>query len=172
MEKELIEELSQLDKSEKLILVEALWDSIASDPNEVEIPEHHKSIITERLKTLEQDKKRGSSWENVRQKYLWIIVPKTLILTEKAQEDLEDAYQWYEEQEPGLGKDFIKSVDIKIAEIKSNPFHHQTVQNDNIRRTLTNKFPFSIYFENEEVLITIFAIIHQRRSPESWKSRI
>jgi len=70
MEKALLDELSQLNKSEKLILVEALWDSIASDPSEVEVPEHHKAIIEERLKTLEQDKETGSSWENVRQKYL------------------------------------------------------------------------------------------------------
>jgi len=70
MEKALIDELSQLKKSEKLILVEALWDSIASDPNEVEVPEHHKAIIEERLKTLEQDQLTGSSWEDVRQKYL------------------------------------------------------------------------------------------------------
>lgn len=70
MEKALLDELSQLNKSEKLILVEALWDSIASDPNEVEVPEHHKEIIIERLKTLEQDQQAGSSWEEVRQKYL------------------------------------------------------------------------------------------------------
>lgn len=70
MEKALIDELSQLNKSEKLLLVEALWDSIAADPDEVEVPDHHKSIIEERLKTLEKDKKTGSSWEDIRQKYL------------------------------------------------------------------------------------------------------
>jgi len=70
MDKALIDELSQLNKSEKMILVEALWDSIASDPSEVEVPEHHKAIIEERLKTLEKDKKTGSSWEKIRQKYL------------------------------------------------------------------------------------------------------
>lgn len=70
MEKALLDEISQLNKSEKLILVEALWDSIASDPSEVEVPEHHKNIIEERLKTLEQDKETGASWETVRQKYL------------------------------------------------------------------------------------------------------
>ncbi len=99
-------------------------------------------------------------------------MPISLILTEKAQEDLDDAYQWYEEQEPGLGKEFIRCVGAKIAEIKRYPLHHQVVQNDQVRRALTNRFPFSIYFENEEVFITIFAILHQRRSPEFWKSRI
>ena len=70
MEKALINKLSQLSKNEKLLLVEALWDSIASDPDEVEVPDHHKPIIEKRLKTLEQDKATGSSWEEVRKKYL------------------------------------------------------------------------------------------------------
>ena len=70
MEKALINELSQLNKNEKLLLVEALWDSIASDPEEVEVPGHHKSILEQRLKTLEKDKKNGSSWKEIRQKYL------------------------------------------------------------------------------------------------------
>ncbi|MCW9707656.1 addiction module protein [Fodinibius salsisoli] len=70
MEKTLINELSRLNKNEKLLLVEALWDSIASDPEEVEVPDHHKSILEQRLKTLEKDKKNGSSWKEIRQKYL------------------------------------------------------------------------------------------------------
>jgi len=70
MEKTLINELSQLNKNEKLLLVEALWDSIASDPEDVDVPDHHKSILEQRLKTLEKDKKNGSSWKEIRQKYL------------------------------------------------------------------------------------------------------
>jgi len=70
MEKTLINELSKLNKNEKLLLVEALWDSIASDPEEVDVPDHHKSILEQRLQTLEEDKKNGSSWKEVRQKYL------------------------------------------------------------------------------------------------------
>lgn len=70
MEKTLINELSQLNKNEKLLLVEALWDSIASDPEDIEVPDHHKSILEQRLKTLEENKKNGSSWKEVRQKYL------------------------------------------------------------------------------------------------------
>ena len=69
MEKTLINKLTQLNKNEKLLLVEALWDSIAADPEEVEVPDHHKSILEQRLETLEEDKKNGSSWKEVRQKY-------------------------------------------------------------------------------------------------------
>jgi len=52
-------------------------------------------------------------------------VPISLILTEKAQEDLDDTYQWYEDQEPGLGKEFIRCIDAKIAKIKRNPVHQR-----------------------------------------------
>jgi putative addiction module component (TIGR02574 family) len=69
MDKTLIDELSQLNKNEKLLLVEALWDSIAADPDQFFVPDHHKSILEKRLKTLEQDKEKGSTWKEVRRKY-------------------------------------------------------------------------------------------------------
>lgn len=94
----------------------------------------------------------------------------SLILTEKAEDELDDAYHWYEEQEPGLGKEFVRCIDAKIASINRHPLHHPIVQNDNVRRAIVNRFPFSIYFEIEEELITVFAILHQRRSPDYWKS--
>jgi putative addiction module component (TIGR02574 family) len=70
MEDTLIKELSRLNKNEKIILVEALWDSIASDPEQVDVPEHHKSILEERLQTLDKDIANGKSWDKIREKYL------------------------------------------------------------------------------------------------------
>lgn len=70
MEDTLIKELSRLNKNEKIILVEALWDSIASDPEQVDVPEHHKSILEDRLKTLDKDTANGKSWDEIREKYL------------------------------------------------------------------------------------------------------
>ena len=96
----------------------------------------------------------------------------SLILTESAQKDLDDAFRWYEEQDSGLGKDFIRCVDAKIANLSRNPLYFQVVKNENVRRALVSRFPFSIYFVNEEELISIFAILHQRRSPDFWESRI
>ena len=42
MKDALIIEIEKLNKSEKLLLVESLWDSIASEPGDVPLPEHHK----------------------------------------------------------------------------------------------------------------------------------
>ena len=66
----LIKEIEKLNKSEKLLLVESLWDSIASEPEDVPLPEHHKIIIDERLKTLDEDTEKGEPWNEFRKNYL------------------------------------------------------------------------------------------------------
>ena len=99
-------------------------------------------------------------------------MPVPLIITEKAQKDLDDAFQWYEKKEPGLGKEFIRCIDAKIAELNRHPHLHPIIQSNKVRRAFINRFPFSIYFVIDEGQITIFAILHQRRNPDFWESRI
>ncbi len=70
MEDTLIKELSQLNRNEKIMLVEALWDSIASDPDQLNVPEYHQKIIKQRLKTLDDDKANGKSWDEIREKFM------------------------------------------------------------------------------------------------------
>lgn len=70
MKDTLVKEISKLNKNEKIILVEALWDSIASDPEQVEIPEHHENILEERLQTLDEDTSNGKPWDEIRERYL------------------------------------------------------------------------------------------------------
>lgn len=98
-------------------------------------------------------------------------MPKTLILTKDAQQDLDGAYKWYQEQNHGLGQEFFRCIDAKLSEISRSPLHYQIVYKDRVHRALTNRFPFSIYYINEEGVITVFAILHQRRSPGKWKTR-
>ncbi|MBO6794789.1 MAG: type II toxin-antitoxin system RelE/ParE family toxin [Balneolaceae bacterium] len=95
----------------------------------------------------------------------------SLILTPHAEKDFDIAYEWYEHQDSGLGKEFARCVDVKIAHLHRNPFHYQIIANKDVRRALVSRFPYSIYFISEPELITIFAILHQHQNPENWKSR-
>ena len=70
MEETLTKQIERLNKSDKLRLVETLWDSIASDPSDVPFPDHHKSTLDERLKTLDEDTDKGKSWDEFRKNYL------------------------------------------------------------------------------------------------------
>ncbi|WP_157939485.1 type II toxin-antitoxin system RelE/ParE family toxin [Gracilimonas amylolytica] len=99
-------------------------------------------------------------------------MPKTLILTPQAEKDFDDAHDWYETQDPGLGKEFARCVDVKITSVLRTPHQHQVIYKNVVRRAVVNRFPFSIYFVEQQDAISVFAILHQHRNPESWKSRL
>ena len=99
-------------------------------------------------------------------------MPKTLILTPQAERDFKGAYDWYENQDTGLGKEFARCVDVKITSVLRSPYQHQVVYKKIIRRAIVNRFPFSIYFVEQKDVISVFAILRQHRDPQSWKSRI
>jgi|AntRauTorckE6833_2_1112554.scaffolds.fasta_scaffold55310_2 putative addiction module component (TIGR02574 family) len=70
MENTLINQIEQLDKKEKLLLVETIWDSIISDSKNIPLTEYQKSIISERLKTVQEDTENGISWDEFKKNYI------------------------------------------------------------------------------------------------------
>lgn len=70
MEDTLIKELSKLNQSEKIDLLEALWGSVASEPNQIAVPDHHIAILEDRLNTLDEDTAKGRPWSIIRDQYV------------------------------------------------------------------------------------------------------
>jgi plasmid stabilization system protein ParE len=93
-----------------------------------------------------------------------------LIVKPFAEEDALKAAAWYNNKSEGLGNEFLLALDAKINEIQRNPNHFQVVYK-NIRRALTNRFPFGIFFIVESDAIYILAILHTSRNPKIWKDR-
>ena len=58
------DEILQLPPSERLKLVEEIWDSLAATPGNVPIPDWHKDELDRRLD--EPTPGPGESWEQVR----------------------------------------------------------------------------------------------------------
>lgn len=84
-----------------------------------------------------------------------------------AQAELEEAVLWYAEREPGLESEFIRSVDASLQAIRRQP-ELFPVAHKNIRRALIRRFPYSIfYFQDNETLI-ILSIFHSSREPKKW----
>lgn len=96
-----------------------------------------------------------------------------LIVTEDAENDIEQAMDWYESQQKRLGTKYVLSVRACLKQILKNPFSFAMVYLE-IRKTNTKKFPYSLYYLIHELNneITIFAVIHGRRSDKIWKQRI
>ena len=46
---------------------------------------------------------------------------KSLIILSEAEQDIIDAYDWYQNQELGLGEEFLRCVDASIQFMQRNP---------------------------------------------------
>ena len=63
-----IPEITKLSTPEKILLVEDLWDSIASDESMVPVPESHKEELDKRFKKYESAPGNLLSLEELRAK--------------------------------------------------------------------------------------------------------
>jgi len=90
-----------------------------------------------------------------------------------AQNDYNEAVDWYENQSSGLGFEFTLRLTEFIDLIEQTP-HHMRFLMENARYGKLKQFPFKVYFIIDEAAqsITIFAILHEKRHPNIWKKRL
>jgi len=62
----LYDEISRLDISEKILLAEEIWDSIAAEQERVEMTEAQKVELDHRIEAYNKSPSEGSSWEEVK----------------------------------------------------------------------------------------------------------
>jgi plasmid stabilization system protein ParE len=94
---------------------------------------------------------------------------KVLFLS-PALHELEDAFNWYQNQMHGLGHDFLDEIDEGIRRIISWPRMH-TPAGNNFRRCLIRKFPYGLIYEFEEDAVVVLAVAHLHRRPFYWSRR-
>lgn len=63
-----IDEIRMLDISERILLVEEIWDSIAQEQEHLELSEYEKKILDERLLSLQNNAEDLTSWEEMRKR--------------------------------------------------------------------------------------------------------
>jgi putative addiction module component (TIGR02574 family) len=63
-------DLMNLSVTERLRLVEELWDSIALVPEAVELTAAQRRELDERLERYRQDEEAGSPWQDVKDRIL------------------------------------------------------------------------------------------------------
>jgi putative addiction module component (TIGR02574 family) len=68
MEKITISDLLELSISERIQLVEDLWDSIATVPEAVMLTEAQKEELDRRLDAYHKNPDAGSPWESVKER--------------------------------------------------------------------------------------------------------
>ena len=95
---------------------------------------------------------------------------RELIFEPEAEAEIAEAGDWYDQQNPGLGTDFVRAVDRTLAAIQQNPFQYQTVWR-HFRRAGITRFPYGLTYSVSDRDITVVSCFHDRRNPKVWKKR-
>ena len=93
-----------------------------------------------------------------------------LIVRPEAEIDIREAFEWYENQEKGLGLDYFRCVDAAIASISRSPNLFPSIYK-NIHRVLIRRFPYGIFYVVKDNQILILAVLHVKRHPNHWRRR-
>jgi len=87
-----------------------------------------------------------------------------------AEAELNASVDYYEECQINLGVEFAYEVYKTIQRIIEFPSAWRKLD-DNIRRCLTNRFPFGVIYYQKDDKIIILAVMQLQRKPNYWKSR-
>jgi plasmid stabilization system protein ParE len=93
-----------------------------------------------------------------------------MIIRPEAEADLVSARDWYERQREGLGAAFLLCVEEVLEHIGRTPEMYTAVYRD-VRRALTRRFPYAVYYRMAGNEVVMFGILHTRRDPHEWQSR-
>ena len=88
-----------------------------------------------------------------------------------ADQELEEAMAYYEEQRKGLGISLLKEARKGLQNLKTFPQRFARIHGP-YRRFMFRKYPYGIIYSVEENLLYIIAIAHLSRAPNYWHERI
>jgi toxin ParE1/3/4 len=89
-------------------------------------------------------------------------VTLAIIIRPLTESDLLEAQEWYEAQQPGLGREFREAVDGSIRSLAESPRIYPVVYRG-ARRALVRRFPYSIYFVLAADAVFVLACLHGKR---------
>lgn len=93
-----------------------------------------------------------------------------LVIAPEAEQDIAEAYAWYEGRRAGLGEEFLSSVDACLEAIRRAPENCGVIY-ERIQRALVRRFPYAIFFEHAEGTAIVYSVFHTSRDPDKWRQR-
>jgi len=87
-----------------------------------------------------------------------------------AEIDLQQSIQFYNEQKEGLGDEFAIMLNDTFVRIIKNP-NQFLLEYRNIKKALTERFPFIVFFVIEQSTCYILGIFHSSRNPDEMNYR-
>jgi plasmid stabilization system protein ParE len=88
-----------------------------------------------------------------------------------ARTDLIEAVEYYNDQKEGLGFEFSEEIRTTIERIIQYTEAWPLISK-RTRRCRSKRFPYGIIYQIRGETLLIIAVLHLRREPQSWRTRI
>jgi plasmid stabilization system protein ParE len=93
-----------------------------------------------------------------------------VIIRPEAANELQAAFDWYEETNEGLGFEFLRAAEACLEKIRRNPLSYPLAHKQT-RKALLRKFPCSLYYVINNNTLAVLACFHGKRHPIDWLRR-
>ena len=98
------------------------------------------------------------------------MITYLLVSDHRVDLDIEATFHWYENEQSGLGLDFLDELRATYDRIVKGPLKYQELRSG-VRRALFRRFPYAAYFAVEGNVIVVLAVLHASRDPAEWQRR-
>ena len=95
---------------------------------------------------------------------------KSVIFRPEAARDVVQVFDWYEQQEVGLGLEFRDELGVVIERIRERPQAFPVIEQET-RRARLRRFPYSVLFRELADALVVVGMFHARRAPTAWGAR-
>jgi len=85
----------------------------------------------------------------------------------EAELDMSEAAFWYEQQQRGLGQEFLEETLAVLKRLGETPLACELIYRS-ARRALLRRFPFAVFYTFEENAVLIVGVLHGSRHPRHW----
>jgi toxin ParE1/3/4 len=92
-----------------------------------------------------------------------------LVIDPIAMQDVQQAIDFYDQQQEGLGMKFERELNQNLIILETNP--HFSIRYDNVHCLPLKIFPYMVHFTVDEnsKTVTIRAILHTAINPQVWR---
>jgi plasmid stabilization system protein ParE len=98
---------------------------------------------------------------------------RRLIVREEAEADITEAALWYEARGEGLGVDLMGEIGAVVRRIVESPLSFPLLRRSpEVRRALTRRFPYRVFFILRDDAVIVFSVMHAARHDRRWQARL
>jgi plasmid stabilization system protein ParE len=95
---------------------------------------------------------------------------RRLTIQPEAVGEANDAFNWYEDRQPGLGHELYRELTRCLEFVLEHP-QMSRVAYRRLRKRKLDRFPYLVVYRESELEVIVVSIFHGSRNPAAWRRR-